>query len=167
MSQKSRIAKRRDNSRAPDVMVVQRVVRQELSHYSGPLPQSGEMEQYERISPGYAKELLEMAKSAQAHEQKMDESRFELHRDFSLNHQKLFGRGQIIGGILSFSAIGSGTVFCIYGHAVAGGSMIGAVIAALGGAFAWGKWQESRTGNTSGIQDQESDHRPDRDKIEE
>jgi hypothetical protein len=41
----------------------------------------------------------------------MDESRFELHRDFSLNHQKLFGRGQIIGGILSFSAIGSGTVF--------------------------------------------------------
>jgi uncharacterized membrane protein len=47
-------------------MVVQRVVRQELSHYSGPLPQSGEMEQYERISPGYAKELLEMAKSAQA-----------------------------------------------------------------------------------------------------
>jgi uncharacterized membrane protein len=119
------------------------------------------MEQYERISPGYARELLEMAKSAQAHEQKMDELRFNLHKDFSLNHQKLFGKGQIIGGILSLSSIGSGTVFCIYGHAVAGGSMIGVVMAALGGAFAWGKWQESKTGVTSGAHDQESENSPD------
>ena len=127
------------------------VVRQQLSHYSGPLPQAEQMEHYERICPGYARELLEMAKKAQDHAQDMDKKTIEIHQNFMARHQTYFGRGQIIGGILAFSAIAAGTIFAIYGAPVTGASLIGGVMAVLAGAFAWGKWHENTSGDSSGI----------------
>ena len=153
MSRKSQLSKRRGDRQVATEREVVQVIQQQLSHYSGPLPQAEQMEHYERICPGYAAELLDMAKSGQRHAQEMERESLDLHKKFSLNHQKYFGRGQIIGGGLAFSAIISGTVFCAYGYPVAGGGMIGAVLAALGGAFAWGKYNETKTGNTSGAPD--------------
>jgi hypothetical protein len=81
----------------------------------------------------------------------MDKMSMEIHREFMERHQTYFGRGQMIGGILTFSAIAAGTTFAIYGAPVAGGTLIGGVMVALAGAFAWGKWHESTSGDSSGI----------------
>jgi uncharacterized membrane protein len=136
MSRKSQLTKQRRNRPVSTEREIVQIITQQLSHYSGPLPQAEQLEQYERICPGYAKELLEMAKKGQDHAQEMEKKSLELHTKFSLNHQKYFGRGQIIGGVLAFSAIIAGTIFCIYGYPKTGASIIGAILTVLGGAFA-------------------------------
>ncbi|HIE5440285.1 TPA: DUF2335 domain-containing protein [Serratia marcescens] len=43
------------------------------THRSGPLPDAEELARYEKIAPGMAQEILEMAKSAQGYRQKQGE----------------------------------------------------------------------------------------------
>lgn len=43
------------------------------THRSGPLPDAEELARYEKITPGFAKEILEMAKSSQAYRQRQGE----------------------------------------------------------------------------------------------
>jgi len=85
-----------------------------------------------------------MAKSSQKHAQEMERSMMNMQKDFTRQHLKYFGRGQVIAGILGGVSVIGGCVVAGLGHAAAGVSIIGSVMAILGAAFAFGKWSESK-----------------------
>ena len=123
-----------------------RSVRREIKTFSGPIPPPDQLEEYERIQPGFAQELLEMAKTNQAHLQAIEKGAQETQRNFLEKHQVLFARGQIWGGIISLIVLGCGTYIATAGGSPEfGASIIAAVMLALGGAFAWGKWVEGNS----------------------
>jgi uncharacterized membrane protein len=146
MSRKSQLAKRRNEDAGQGLAVF---AKREVHHFSGPLPPPAALEQYEKIQPGFANAILEMAQSAQKHSQEMEKNTLQLQKDFSLLHLKYFGRGQIIAGILGIAAIVGGSTVVALGHASAGMGIIGSVMGILGAAFAWGKWQEQRESDKS------------------
>ena len=159
MSRKSQLAKSQSSPKYATPQQVVSVVQQQLSLYSGPLPQADQLERYEQIQPGFSMEILEMAKKdqnhsiemakrAQEHSQLIELESIQIQKITMARHQRLFGRGQIIGGVIALSGIVSGTVIAISGSPVTGGTIIGSIMAVLTGAFAWGKWHDSSDGNS-------------------
>ena len=63
-------------SKAQAPQIATRVVQTVASYHSGPLPSVNEFDGYEHVCPGAARDILDMAKSDQAHEQLMDGRRF-------------------------------------------------------------------------------------------
>ena len=143
MSRKSQLSK----NKARHTIEAQQTTQVVHQRRSGPLPPPEDIERYEAISPGFAKELLEMAKSSQDHIQKMQSEDLEMQRAFAERHYRLFGIGQIFAMILGLAGITSGTLIAVMGDgdSKAGATVIGSVMAVLGGAFVWGKWQERKS----------------------
>lgn len=103
---------------------------------SGPLPDADELAKYERVSPGFAKEILEMAKSEQGH-----------RHDHVANAQSgAIWRdrlGQIFGLIcvfvfayIAYEMIQKGA----YGWAT---TLLGVELVALTGVFVFGKFEKN------------------------
>lgn len=63
-------------SKAQAPQLATRVVQTVASYHSGPLPSVNEFNGYEQICPGAARDILDMAKSDQAHQQLMDGRHF-------------------------------------------------------------------------------------------
>jgi uncharacterized membrane protein len=138
MSRKSQLSKRKDDR----PIMREGVLLESRVHYSGPLPPARQVEEYDRIHPGFAKALLEMAQKAQEHAHDMDRKGLDFQKEFTLRHHKYFGRGQIIGAVIGIFSIGAGIVFGMNGSPTAGASVVGAVVGLFASAFAWGKYQE-------------------------
>lgn len=117
--------------------------------HSGPLPPAEELRRYEQIAPGFALEILEMAKRAQQHAHEVDRSMVQNQNEFAKQHLKYFGRGQLVGGILALAGIIGGSVAACLGHGYAGAALVGAVMTPLMIAFGWGKWMERSQGKQS------------------
>lgn len=102
-----------------------KIVKQEL-HYSGPMPPSGELREYENIVEGSAERFLRMLEKEQ--EQRLEASRalIEQSKDFA----KMTSRGQIfvfICVVLSLAA----TCVCAIFHESAAAVAAAGVTAAL------------------------------------
>lgn len=102
-------------------------------HHSGPLPDPRTLEYYERVYPGAAREIIEMAKGEQA----------DRHRDTFRNWLAHL-LGQIFAFVLGMTGLCGGVLLLYVGKSLTG---LGVFIASLGtliGAAIWEKKQKSK-----------------------
>jgi len=99
-----------------------RVVAQFVAqHHSGPLPPAELFEQYERICPGAAREILDMAVRAQKHGHEMDKAAMESE----VTYREI---GIVAATLILLTMIGGAITCALFGREIVG--------AALGGATA-------------------------------
>lgn len=89
-------------------------------------------------------ELLEMAKKSQSHQHEIDKEEQRIHASYLERHHKLFGRGQIIAGILGVTALVGGTIIAATKSPEFGSGIIGATMAAIAGSFIWSNWNKGK-----------------------
>lgn len=157
MSRKSHLAKQREKSEVNKPVpsrvskaAIEQIVEERIAaaitvseHRSGPLPDAAELKRYDEISPGFANEILQMAKKNQDYLIERDREEKAMQKNFADKHQALFGRGQICGTIVAVGALIAGTVIALNGAPTAGASVVGATMAILVGAFAFDKWHSA------------------------
>lgn len=87
---------------------VQQSVRKEMSVFSGPLPPPELLGEYEKVSPGCARFIMETAKREQAHRQKMDQLLLKTEIRELARNGRLSERGQICALVISLAVVFSG-----------------------------------------------------------
>lgn len=101
------------------------IKRQFIQHHSGPLPPPEMLEKYERLLPGAAERLFQMAEKEQAHQHK---TIAEVTKSVGQSQK----RGQVLGFILAMSALISSVVLYIYSGSLAiSGLLLGAGVMAV------------------------------------
>ena len=106
-------------------------VASERSVFSGPLPPPDLLAEYERLVPGTAAKIVDMA-------QKQGEHRMLLEKSVIGGDGKRSTMGMVFAFILSLALIGCGTACILHGHDVAGAAIIGTSMASLIGTFIYG-----------------------------
>lgn len=96
-----------------------------VQHYSGPIPPATELERYERVHPGLADRIVQMAEREQAHRHSFDAET--MRRDFDEGRL-----GQIFALLIGLTAILVGGVCALNGanwtgSIIGGGGVIGLV----------------------------------------
>jgi len=96
--------------------------------YSGPLPPSDEMVQYEKTLPGSADRIIAMAENQNEHRREMEKI------DLPVQH-KQFKRGQVFSLTIGLFGLSVTAVLALFGHDVVAGIIgtitIGAIIASF------------------------------------
>ena len=96
--------------------------------YSGPLPPSDEMAQYEKTLSGSADRIIAMAEMQNKHRREMEKT------DLPVQH-KQFKRGQKYSLIIGILGLAATTVLGLYGHdvvaAIIGSITIGSILASF------------------------------------
>jgi uncharacterized membrane protein len=117
------VAKNRNN---------QQLVKVQAATFSGPLPPPEVLERYNLTLPGAAERIIKMAESQ--HEHRMDlESRV---IQANIKAQKL---GTVLGFVVAVIAVAGGLWLVHEGKSIAGVATVITSVAALVGAFAYGK----------------------------
>ena len=118
-----------ENKREATNLLSEITVSEYLSQtYSGPLPPSGEMAQYEETLPGSADRIIAMAEMQNKHRREMEKI------DLPVQH-KQFKRGQKYSLIIGILGLAATTVLGLYGHdvvaAIIGSITIGSILASF------------------------------------
>ena len=114
--------------------VIRETVQRELRVFSGPLPPPEVLAAYEKVFPGCAKSIVEMAQKEQAHRHEQDSGDLTLAK-----------RGQLIGGGLALVAVLGAIYLVAHDKSISGLSVLGAVVVALGGAFVYDRYQRTHS----------------------
>jgi len=118
------------------VRVVQEAEHQELL-FAGPLPPPELLAEYNKVFPGCAEAIVEMAQKEQQHrhsrESRLSEADFTLAR-----------RGQLIGATLAIVAVVGAIYLLAHDKSITGLSVLGAVVATFGGAFVYERYQRAK-----------------------
>lgn len=112
-----------------------RVVQVFRKHHSGPLPCPEDYAEYERVLPGSANRILQMAEASLSSFQKLTSRNLEL--DY-----KEGGRGQIFAFVLALVAILVGGILVYVGHDIGGSILSVGGLTTLVVAFIQGKKRE-------------------------
>jgi len=113
-----------------------------LLQYSGPLPPSKELAQYDLISPGAATAIIGMAVAQSEHRRNLEQKVI----DTEIRNSTL---GMIFGFIIGITAIVAGTACILKNHEIGGSIIGGAGLTSLVSVFVYGarvrsKERESR-----------------------
>lgn len=106
--------------------------------HRGPLPPPEDLKAYEEVVPGAAREILDMAKSQQAHRQSTEFGVVEHSK--SQENWTTF-----IGSLMIFSLIGCGVLAMYWEYLVVAGIIFGTTIASITIAWLTGKSRSSRS----------------------
>lgn len=107
------------------------IAHQQSKHYSGPIPEPSDLQQYENIKIGFAERIMSMAERESSHRQKIDNR--------IINSERIGGIfGQIIAACMG------GSVIVLMGYAISKGfaeqvKWIGISIASVVGLFIYKK----------------------------
>lgn len=104
----------------------------EQQQFSGPIPHPDILESYNRILPGAAERILNMAEEEQKHRQYLEKTALQNDKD----EAKL---GQICAFLIGIVAIVAGTYAAINGSATAGGIIGGGGVVGLVSVFILGR----------------------------
>lgn len=119
------------------------VVKREVSIHSGPLPPPEQLAGYDKISPGFALRIVEMAEKQQNHGMEMDvklsDASIEDRRkttDAAIEDQK---RGMFLGALLLFVILGCALISGLYDKTAVAGFFLGAAVLNAIGLFVHGR----------------------------
>jgi uncharacterized membrane protein len=110
-------------------------IRRELRFFSGPLPPPDALAEYERIFPGCAKRIVDMADRQSQHRQSLEKrSIFSNTRNETL--------GQILAAVITLVTISGSIYLAAIGKELTGFGIILTNITALAGVFVYGRYQQ-------------------------
>jgi len=112
----------------------QQVIRQYKAQ-SGPLPSPGTLAEYEKVMPGLANRIVELAEKEQAH-------RHEMQRSTVVGGISIATRGQRYGLVSVLAVLAVAGVLVALGHETAGAVLAGADLVSVAGVFVYGKHTE-------------------------
>jgi len=115
------------------------ILAQAMQFFSGPLPPPVILEQYERLVPGAAKDMHELALAKARHHMEMDRTAMGAQTQDLQAERAQFKRGQDRAFMLALVLIGCGTACILTGHDTAGAGIIVGTLVALVLAFIWGR----------------------------
>lgn len=107
--------------------------------FSGPLPPPAALEAYDRLVPGAAKQMHEVAVQQARHAMRMEELALEASIADRKAQLALFSRGQILTFLLTLVVIAVGAAAILTGYDAAGATVITGTVASLVLAFLWGR----------------------------
>lgn len=112
------------------------VASRSVSAYSGPVPPPAMLEEFDRIEPGRAAKLMQLAE---------DQSRHRMHlENFVIKSDVVRSwAGLVTGGILSAGIVTGGCILVATGHDWAGASIICSTLVSLAGVFVYGRKSQS------------------------
>jgi len=107
--------------------------------YSGPLPSATELMRYEQALPGLAERIVRAWEVEREHVRRLEAQDLNITEQDLAAESRLAARGQLLAAILA-ALFFSGSLFLVMtGHKTAGLAIIIAEIAALCGAFIYGR----------------------------
>lgn len=119
-------------------------------HYAGPLPPSSELERYERLAPGCANILIEMAQKNSEHRRSIEAKQIELHEkaiqgDIEHNRRRDSEalRGQLFAFILGFIALSIGAILGYLNHPIFASILTGIPFCTFLTAFVLGRTKDN------------------------
>lgn len=112
-----------------------RVSHEEISMRSGPIPESSELSNYEKIVPGSAQQIIQMALNEQAHAHKMELEQVQSIKEHHQGVERFDRRGQAMAfGIVLGVMVLAGFMVST-GHAASATTLVSTVLLAYVGAF--------------------------------
>lgn len=123
---------------AADAHGTLQMVRHEMRHYRGPLPDPETLEHYKRIDPRFPDAILKSFSSQTEHRHKMES--IYLH-----GSEKRANRGQWLGTGLLGCGIAGGVIVTLAGHEVTGGIMAGASLAIGAISYVFGDFRPGKS----------------------
>ena len=117
---------------------VERVEVETHEVFKGPIPPPAALEAYEKVHPGLANRIMQMAEKEADHSHKMDERSLSSQVWSHRIDQLLQFVGQLFGLLLGLCAIGAGLYAAMNGHPVAGTFFGVGGVATLAGIFVYG-----------------------------
>ena len=107
-----------------------------FSRFSGPIPSPETLSQYDKIVPGSANRIIQMAEAQADHRRKLEDCtiRGQMHQS---------NRGQWMALGISLTVIGASVWVTLAGRPWVGGALGGTTVVSLAGIFIVGKWQQS------------------------
>jgi len=113
-----------------------KIISQQYS-FSGPIPSPQFLEQYDKVVPGAAKIIIDMAHSQAMHRQGLEKT--------VINSDVVNSRlGLIFGFLIGITGIIAGVVVVLAGQVIAGLIVSGGTIASLVGTFVYGSQGRKR-----------------------
>jgi uncharacterized membrane protein len=95
------------------------------------LPRPDQLIEYERISPGFAQKLVEMAQAEGTHRRELQAMMANVQRDAFKSQQRAAFVGQIFALLILLSAISTGIWLAVIGKELAGSILILATLLSL------------------------------------
>ena len=117
--------------------MVSRVIHQEMTRHSGPLPAPETFSAYDKVLPGAAERILTMAEKAQSHRHEMERTHLKLSA-------KMVARGQWFALLLGLAGLCWGGTLLLADKRIEGFSLVIGTIATLVGAFLYGERKQKR-----------------------
>ncbi len=107
-----------------------------IAQYSGPLPDPHSLAEYEKLLPGTAKKIIDMAVEQTSHRQVMESKQMDLNTQFQYKLINNFRMGQIFAFTFSILSLLCSTFLIAWGKHIVIGSILGGVtILGVVGAF--------------------------------
>jgi uncharacterized membrane protein len=108
-----------------------------IAAYSGPVPPPEMLAEFDKIDPGRAGKLMQLAEDQSRHRMGLESYvvRSDVRRSWG---------GLIVGGLLSVTLIACGTYLVSTGHDWAGVTIITTTLVALAGVFVYGRSSQSK-----------------------
>ena len=116
-----------------------RVETTESTTFSGPVPPPDVLSAYDKLVPGAAARLIQMAEDVAAHQRELRARRLDSDIEDRQAGRAESKRGQVFGLIIGLAAIGGGTTAAVLGAPVPGGFIGTGGIVALVAVFVWGR----------------------------
>jgi uncharacterized membrane protein len=121
----------------PKVLRIVERVSLAISHHSGPIPSSQELQKYDQVLPGAAERIVTRSEMQSDHRMALEKS--------VVNAQiAQSDRGQWIAAGLSAFCIIASVIVTLSGYPWVGGTLGGTTVVSLAGAFIYGKWEQRR-----------------------
>lgn len=92
--------------------------------FRGPLPPPALLEQFDRIEPGAADRIIQMAEQEQAHRHELESRRHEHEAAIERGNQSLERRGQTFGFVLALIVLLGGLTLLVLGQSVQGFALV-------------------------------------------
>lgn len=120
---------------------------------TGPLPSPEILAQYDKVVPGAALRIIEMAEAQAKHRRELERTQMEANVSIARQGLQLDSRGQLFGFIIAITGLGA-AAFTVYlvpnGYGVAAAAAFGGVpLASLIYAYMHGRKPDSKPSETS------------------
>ena len=106
---------------------------------SGPVPDPGSLERYEKVLPGLAERLIKLSETEVLHRRDQEQKQLATNIELARENQKEAFRGQIFGFLIGISALITASVTAILGAPGTGGVIGGTAVVGLVAAFIIGR----------------------------
>ena len=106
---------------------------------SGPVPDPGSLERYEKVLPGLAERLIKLSETEVLHRRDQEQKQLVANIELARENQKEAFRGQIFGFLIGISALITASVTAILGAPGTGGVIGGTAVVGLVAAFIIGR----------------------------